>query len=312
MRKFTKILLIFISFFYTFLTVSASTTTYERNESNNYGVNKHWNITDSNIDNVKNTPLVNANEKLYDYSDILTETEEQLLYKQIEEFINKTNMDMVFVTVNLPYSYDYKNEEYAADFYDYNDFGINFKNYSGILLLRNTYEYDRYYNVYLFGDAQLYYNYSRTEYVLDEIYYDFSNQNYYNGYTTFIEKMSNYYDAGIPSEMKNYEVTEDGYLKEKYVIPIIPILIVSGIVTLIVMIILIKKNKMVKKATKASEYLNKNSINFTTRNDIFVTEHTTSRIISDGSSGGGGGGGHHSSSRGSSGGGHSSGGGRHG
>ena len=311
MKKVIKILII-ISFFFKFISVNASTTTYERNESNNYGVNKHWNITDNNINNVKNTPLVNAEEKIYDYSDILTDTEERQLYQKITEFINKTNMDMVFVSVNLPYSYDSKNEEYAADFYDYNDFGINFKNYSGVLLLRNTYEYDRYYNVYLFGEAQLYYNYTRTEEVLDEIYYNFSNENYYNGYTTFLNLMTQYYQNGIPSDMKNYEVTEDGYLKEKYVIPIKPILLISAIVTLIIMLILINKNKMVKKATKASEYLKQNTINFTKREDIYITEHTTSRTISSGSSGSSGGGGGRSSSSGSSGGGHSSGGGRHG
>ena len=74
--------------------------------------------------------------------------------------------------------------------------------------------------------------------------------------------------------------------------------------------VLINKNKMVKKATKASEYLNKNSIQFTRKEDVFLREHTTTRIISDSSSSGGGR--SHSSSRGSSGGGHSSGGGRHG
>ena len=311
MKKITKVLIIILSFFYCHITSNASTTTYERTESNNYGVNKHWKISDKNINNVKNTPLVNAKEKIYDFSNILTDAEEQLLYVKMTEFINKTSMDIVFVTVDLPYSYDSENEEYAADFYDYNDFGIDFENYSGILLLRNTYEYDRYYNVYLFGDAQLYYNYDRTEYVLDEIYYNFKNQYYLEGYRTFINLMSNYYDEGIPSDMKDYEVNKDGYLKQKYIMPIIPILLGAGIVTLIIMLILINKNKMVKKATKASEYLNQKSIEFTKREDIFVTEHTTSRIISDSSSGGSGGGGF-SSSSGSSGGGHSSGGGRHG
>lgn len=311
MKKTIKILIIIISFFQCLIGVNANTTTYERTENNNYGVNKHWNIDSSNLDNVKNTPLVDANEKIYDFSEILTDNEETILKQKIDSFISKTKMDMVIVTVNLPYSYDKENEIYASDFYDYNDFGIDFEKYSGVLLLRNTYSYDRYYNVYLFGDAQLYYSFNRTENVLDNIYYDISNDYYLNGFSKFINEMSDYYDDGIPNDMTDYEVDEDGYLKQQYVVPIFKVLLIAFIITLIIMIILIRKNKMVKKATKASEYLKKDSINFTRREDIFLTEHTTSRIISSDSSSGSSGG-RSSSSRGSSGGGHSSGGGRHG
>jgi hypothetical protein len=79
-------------------------------------------------------------------------------------------MDMVFVSINLPYTIDKQNEEFAADFYDYNDFGINFESYSGVLLLRNTYEQDPYFNVYMFGKAQLYYSFARSESMLDNMY----------------------------------------------------------------------------------------------------------------------------------------------
>ena len=60
------------------------------------------------------------------------------------------------------------------------------------------------------------------------------------------------------------------------------------------------------------EYLQKNTINITKRQDLFVSSHTTSYTESHDSSFSGGGGGGFSSSGGSSGGGHSSDGGRHG
>ena len=214
---------------------------------------------------------------------------------------------MVILTNNMSYVSDYQNEEYAVDFYDYNDFGIDFENYSGIVLFRNTYATDPYFNIYTFGNAQLYFPYERCENVLDVIYPNISNHNYYDGFEQYINEISSYYEAGIPYSMKSYKVNKDGYLEKIYVIPFIPIAIISLIVTAIVMIILIKKNKMVVKASTANEYLDKNSINYTKRKDDFITSHTSSYTVSSSSGGGG------SSSRsGSSGGGHGGGGGRHG
>ena len=72
---------------------------------------------------------------------------------------------------------------------------------------------------------------------------------------------------------------------------------------------MVNKNKMVKKDTRATGYLNNSSISYTKRTKNLISSHTTHYRRTESSSGGGGG---FSSSRGSSGGGHSSGGGRHG
>lgn len=306
MRK--KILLFIFMFLAFTINVSAETKTFDRTLLDNYGVNKKWKITDSNINNVLNTPLVDADDKIYDFSDVLTAEEEQLLKDKIEEFISLTNMDVVIVTVDLPYSYDSKNEEYAADFYDYNDFGINFDKYSGILLLRNTYSSDPYYNIYTFGDAQLYYTGNVGEAILDDIYYTLHNEYYVEGFELFVNKLNFYYNEGIPSYNKNLRVDEDGYLYRVYIAPVIPIIGISSIVTLITMLILVSKNKTVIKATEAKEYLK--NIEYNRREDKFVSSHTTHYTISSSSGGSSGGGGF--SHSGSSGGGHSSGGGRHG
>lgn len=308
MKKLAKLLIISICIFLNIPNIKASTNTYDRLEENNYGVNKHWNITNKNINNVKNTKLVDANEKVYDFADILTEDEEQEIYEKINSFIKKNNIDMVFVSIDMPYSYDGQNENYAADFYDYNDFGIDFDNYSGILLLRNNYESDRYYDIYTFGDAQLYFNQTRYDDVLDSIYNDFVSKNYLRGIEKFIDKCDNYVDKGYVSNYKYSYVDKDGYIHTNYHVPYGICLVLSSIITLIIMSILIHKNKMIKKATKANQYLDKNSINYTEKTDQFLRSHTSHYTVS--SSSGSSGGGHHSS--GSSGGGHSSGGGRHG
>ena len=304
-----KVFIVLICLFLNLPLVNASTKTYDRLEEKNYGVNKHWNITDKNINNVKNTKLVDASEKVYDFADILTDDEEQQIYDKINNFIEKNHMDMVFVSIDMPYNYDKQNEDYAADFYDYNDFGIDFDNYSGILLLRNNYENDKYYDIYTFGDAQLYFNQTRYDDVLDSIYSAFVSKNYLRGIERFIDRCDSYIHKGYASNYKYSYIDKDGYIHTNYHAPIGSCLFASAIITLIIMIILIRKNKMIKKATKANEYLDKNSIKYTENIDQFLRSHTSHYTVSS-SSGSSGGGGHHSS--GSSGGGHSSGGGRHG
>ena len=53
------------------LSLKAEVNLKERTESNNYGVNKKWKITESNINNVKSTKYVDSSEKIYDFSNVL-------------------------------------------------------------------------------------------------------------------------------------------------------------------------------------------------------------------------------------------------
>lgn len=308
--KNNKYLLLFVILFFIFsINVNASTVTSSRNKDNNYGVNKKWLIHDGNIPNVMNTPLVDVSEKIYDYANILTDDEEERLYKLIINFCKRYNTEVIILTVNESYYSDSKNETIASDFYDYNDFGIDYPKYDGIVIYRNVYEDDPYYDIYTFGDAQLYFNDSRYNQVLDYVYNDLHSGNYYQGFSTFLEYFEYYYKDGIVR--KNYYVDDYGYLQEKYVPPFIIAIIISGIITGIVVTILVKRNKMIVKATNADIYLDMSSIKYTKRDNIFINSRTTSYTVSSSSGGGGhsGGGGSHS---GSSGGGHSSGGGRHG
>lgn len=305
MKKIKQLILIALCLFINTTTIFASTQKFERTEENNYGVNKHWKITNNNIKNVKATPLVNSNEKIYDYADILTDEEEKEIYKKIEKFVKETHIDMVFVSVDMAYYSDSQNENYAADFYDYNDFGIDFENYSGILLLRNKYSKDPYFDMYTFGNAQLYFSQTRYDDILDTIYeYFYQDKDYPKGLEIFIDKCKNYYDQGYASKYKYSYVDKDGYIQERYHVPYFICTLVASVVTLITMTILVKKNKMVRKAITANEYLDKGSINYTQSMDQFVRSHTSHYTISSSSGGG--------SHGGSSGGGHSSGGGRHG
>lgn len=320
MKKFGLLIVLFICLFLNFGSVFADMTDniygidyskspiklYDREEKDNWGVNKHWNINSNNLKNAKSTPLVDSSLKVYDFADILTDLEEKEVKEYIDNFIEKTSIDMVFVSIDMPYTNDSKNESFAADFYDYNDFGIDFENYSGIVLLRNNYSSDRYYDMYTFGNAQLYFDQSRYDNILDDMYPYFSNKKYLEGLKLFVSKCSSYYDSGYVYIYRYSYVDSDGYIHKNFHLPVFACLLGSGIITLIIITILVKKNKMIRKATSASTYLNKDSINYTQHVDQFLNSHTTHYTVSSSSGGGGG------FSSGSSGGGHSSGGGRHG
>lgn len=309
MKKIFRIIILSILLILPF-SLKAEVNLKERTELNNYGVNKKWEITESNINNVKNTKYVDASEKIYDFSNVLTEEEKTELKSLIDAYINKTNMDMVILIDSVAYSDDYTNDVYASDFYDYNDFGINFKNYDGVILFRNTYEQDPYFNVYTFGKAQLYYPQNICDYVLDEIYSDLKSRNYIDGFTKFISGFDSYYDSGIPNELKDYYIDDMGYIKKGYKLPLSTAFITATIVTIITISLMVKKNKMIKKETRAAEYLNNSSIKYTKRNKTLVSSHTSHYTRVEFSSSGGGGG--FSSHSGSSGGGHGGGSGRHG
>lgn len=306
-----KLFIITIALFLTFGSiVNASTTTYERNSSNNFGVNKKWDMNQHRIGKAKATKYVDASEKIYDFSDILTEEEEEEIYLLIKEFIRHTGWDFAFVSDNVPWYSEVDNENYAADFYDYNDFGLENSKYDGVILFRNTYPSDKYYCAFTFGDAQLYFDKSRENRVLDDIYYDFKNGRYYEGIKIFIKEMTSFYDAGVVN--KNEYVDRNGFVREEdknfgdALFIAIPWAFVATVITIW---ILVARNKMIRKAYSAGEYLNRKTINFTTKSDVFVSTHTThyTSSSSSGSSGGFSGGGSRSSS-GSSGGGHSGGG----
>ena len=320
MKKIKYLLIIISLFLIGIVSVNAKIPeTKNREELENLGVNKKWTITAENKDNVLKSKYVNVEDKIYDFSDVLTEEEYEKLKSAATEFKNHTNMEIVILIDNLPYSYDKMNEDYAADFYDYNDFGLDLDKYSGVLLFRNTYENDPYYDIYTFGNAQLYFSKSRLDRTLDNIYDNLHDKNYYSGFSRYISEMRTYYDNGIPEEMKGYTVDDNGYLQAppveppKYHAPIGLAILIASVVSTIIIVIMVGKNKMVMKATQAEEYIDSKSINISNKEDTFISSHTTHYTTSSSSSSGGhsSGGSFHSSS-GSSGGGHSSGGGRHG
>ena len=283
-----KIVLYILSFFLFISPIYAlafgeNSSGYERTEANNYGVTKVKEI--KSLENVLKTPYVDPTLKIYDYANILTSEEEKELKSLIDGFVEQTNLDFVFVSFDMPYYSDSENEIVAQDFYDYNDFGQGLPKNGGVLLYRNTYSSDPYYGSVLTGEAMLYCNESCNDNILDNIYDSFHNGRYEEGITSFIHMFNSRYESGYDEE--KYYIDDNGSLRENKDLNPIPSVVTGAIATILGMLGLVKKNKMVKKASNANDYLVESSINYKNKSDRFVSTVTTQTRINTDSGGGG-------------------------
>lgn len=250
--------------------VSASTNTNIRTEQD-YRVASWVEVTESNKNNILTTPSVNESEKIYDFADLYTESEEHDLYSKVSEYINTYNMDLVIVTIHT-------NDKsspmvYADDFYDYNHFGIG-KNRDGVLFLIDMENREIYMSTT--GSAIKMYNDYRINEALDQVYQYMSDEKYFEGTTNYIKVISNYASEGFPS----------GNDKELSLDVVILWSVLSGIIiTSIIMIILIRKNRLVRKATTAEEYIDKESIDIKSISDVLISTNTVRTKIEHDSGG---------------------------
>lgn len=313
-----KVIFTILCFFLFIGCCNAEVKTYDRNSLENYGVNKKWIINESNLYNVMKTHAVDASEKIYDFEDILSKTDEYFLKQMIDEFYETTGFDLIILTESFYNLDDDDNGDYAQDFYDYNDFGIDDEYYSGVVIFRNNEPGYPWYNVYSFGEAQYYYyseNYSgRIEQTLDYVYNDMVAGNYRAAMSQIITDLTNYYRQGKEDGMEDYSLDSNNMLvyTPKYHPPILFVIIVSAIITYIYINSQVKKNKTVFLPRLAHDYLDNTGLAYFNKADIKYDSRVSSYTVSSSSGYGGGGSRGFSSSRGSSGGGRSGGGGRRG
>ena len=291
-----KIILVLLCVFC--INVYASTNTYPRTEED-LRIKDWIEVNENNKYNIMNTPSVNEEEKIYDFADLLTDGEEKILYEEVINFINSYDMDLALVTIDDNFE---TAQEYADDFYDYNNFGIG-ANRAGLLVLIDM--DTRGFYISTTGEAILMYNDARINYILDDMTDYMISGKYFDALEISVNDIISFAKIGIPDDNKKSYIDENGnyvYVKDiKY--PLLPFLLISAIVSTIILIIFIFKNKLVRKAYEAQEYLDKETQKITKINDRFITSHTTKTYIPPSDSGGSsssGGSSTHSSSSGSS------------
>lgn len=284
-----KIFVLFISLFLLVLPVYASTNTYSRTTTD-LKVPKKIKYKSSMEHNVLLTPSVNANEKIYDFAELLTEEEEKQLYDKVKEFIANTNLDLAIVTINT--NVKDSTQEYADDFYDYNDFSID--GLAFVIDMQN-----RIFYISTAGKAMLYYDDYRIEYILSALDQEMYNHEYFNACNTLISQLTEYYNHGFSDNADKYVVIGTQiYRKTPYLL----LSIIAVVSAIIGTLILALRNKKIKLATNSNDYFDNKYFEITKDTKEFISSNTSRVYIPPADSGGGGssGGGFHSGSSGAS------------
>ena len=284
-----KLFVLFISFFLLVLPVYASTNTYSRTTTD-LKVPKKIKYKSSMEHNVLLTPSVNANEKIYDFAELLTEEEEKQLYDKVKEFIANTNLDLAIVTINT--NVKDSTQEYADDFYDYNDFSID--GLAFVIDMQN-----RIFYISTAGKAMLYYDDYRIEYILSALDQEMYNHEYFNACNTLISQLTEYYDSGFSDNADKYVIVGTQiYRKTPYLLLSIIAVVSATIGTLILAL----RNKKVKLASNSNDYFDNKAFEITKDTKELISSNTSRVYIPPTDSGGGGssGGGFHSGSSGAS------------
>ena len=209
------------------------------------------------------TPYVDTAVKVYDAAGLLTESEISKLQSRIHQFIDKYNVDMVVVTINHNNKQaSYENiatENFAMDFYEYNDFGKGEQTkagYDGAILVIDM--ENRKFSMLDVGQPHDKYSVAAYNYqsYIEKMAPDLTAKNYYNAISTFIDSYEYDYE---------YEIT----------FPWWKCSIFSLILGLILLMVERGKYKNIRKATSAANYIKEGSFRLTVNKDTFVSTHTT-------------------------------------
>lgn len=239
-------------------------------------------------------------ERVYDYAEVLSDSEEIELRRRIAEVEEQVHFDVVLVTINESlldkYGYTENTDEnwdtaitvYADDFYDYKYYGYNEPMGDGVILVDNWYEGEMGSKFSTAGAAVDKYTYSMVEEVLDAVYY-YVEENPFAAYMGYVNTVARQL---APQVTVKHTITMEFVL----LIALIP-----SIIFVVVHI----KNKEGKKTTTTGTYVDEKAVvpRFIVNRDDFITKSVSKvRINTDSGShgssrsGGGGAGRHRSSS----------------
>ena len=265
-RIFYYIVFVLVFFFFT-TNVSASDVTYPRTRDNLL-VPEDVVVDSSNLEEILKTPCVDAKEKIYDFADLYTDSQEKRLYEQLMDYIHNTDVDAAIVTTKDLLGFTIR--EYAYHFYDYNGFadhGVLFVIYIG------TYEPQIFMANSGPEDSIVYQAYTneRIAQILEYVYRDVSLQNYYRAMESYIHIIKGFFHKNNTGE---YQLTVDGKIVR--VIPWGEMIILSLAVTFLVIMVMLYQLKGYKQKLyldTLEDSINKETLRVKTlKDDIFDTK----------------------------------------
>ena len=233
-------------------------------------------VTRSNIR--ENSGLIVTDERIFDEADLLTPGEEKKLMEEINRVSSEKKTDIIIVTTKDVQGKTWMN--YADDFYDTHDFGYEKSHGTGVLFLISMdtkSKQGRGAWISSSGDAERYFNDSRSETIFKNIKPELSKLAFYEACNKFVSYSENY--VGL-------ETSVPVFLKDRIVQ--IGIALVISVMIVVLMVYRFRNGKPIDSST----YLEGNSVKMNLSSDEFISQHTT--VVKHSSKSGGGGGGHSS------------------
>lgn len=221
--------------------------------------------------------------RVVDEADILTDDEEMQLLSQVDEISERQQFDVVIVTVESLDGEDIQN--YAADYYDYNGYGMG-DNYDGAMFIISMEE--REWFILTTGAAIDVLTDSEMDSMGEEIVPYLSSGEYAYGFSLFAEYCDKQvlhedeqdttpgtYDELIEDEEVYYE---DAVAEEEAAPPGIAVSIIIGIVLAFIPVLIMSSQlKNVHMQSSAGGYEKRGSRKINVQKDIFLY-HTVNRV----------------------------------
>ena len=230
-------------------------------------------------------------ERLADFADLLDDGQEEELEAKLDQVSEDYGCDVVVVTEEtldgaVP-------QDYADDFFDYNDYGMG-EDKSGILFLITMSE--RKWCISTHGEAIQIFTDAGQEYMTDNFGSYLSDGEYYEGFMKFADLCEEFIiqaQSGEPYDVENLPKETIPF----YMIFLIS-LVIGFVIALIVTGVMRSRMKTVRMKPDAADYMKDGSLHINRSRDIFLYHQVTRTAKPKEESSGGGGSSTHTSSSG--------------
>lgn len=201
-------------------------------------------------------------ERLIDAADILSDNEEKELLNKLDEISERQNFEIVIAVIDTLEGSTAR--EYADDIYDNCNYGYG-SDKDGVLLLVSMEEQDWWISTHGFGTRV--FTDVGIEYLSEQFVYELSNENYMDGFCTYIEQCDDFITqarTGEPFDKKNLP-------REPLGLSWFLISLAVGIVLSLIIVGNMKsKLKTVRNQVAANSYIKEDSMEVTESRDLFL------------------------------------------
>ena len=219
--------------------------------------------------------LSQANDvKVLDHAGLFTTEEKTAIEQEVKQFIQSTNMDAVVLTINN--AEGYATRDYAADFYDYNGYGIG-KHYDGFIFIIDM--DNREFYVVTSGKTHALLSDSRVDTILDNAEPYMRNGNYAQASQSVLNTISQFNSEGMPNGYKYNEDTGQ-LIKQKKItgLEFLFAFVIASIAA-IAAYASVNTKYALKKSTYSYPYSSQGQLNLANQKNDLVDVRVTRRFI---------------------------------